>query len=182
MNHFLDIGANQGQTFTDFLCKDSRYDGWTVWCFEPSPRHLPELMKTAEQFRHRYQIRICPFGVWSEDGLCVLHQKDDPRGDSFFWELSTDHEVNNLDTGYQVMVPVRDITWILSQVFGGELVVKLDCEGSEYPILERLLHWPEIQFITELYVEFHNIGESHPSAQELIDAYASVLPIKPWTL
>ena len=37
-HHFFDIGANIGQTFDDFLTKTTAFDGWDVWCFEPSPR------------------------------------------------------------------------------------------------------------------------------------------------
>lgn len=183
MNHFLDIGANTGQTFDEFLSKDPKYDGWTVWCFEPSPRHLPELMKTAERYRDRYHINICPFGVWSNDGYGLFRQKDDPRGDSFFPELATDHVVNNLDTGYQMIVPQSGIGAILRNYPDDDIVVvKLDCEGAEYPILEALLKSPELRKVNELYVEFHNVGQPEGTAQGLIDAFANLCPIKPWTL
>lgn len=176
--NFFDIGANIGQTFEDFLTKTTKYDGWTIWCFEPSPRHLPQLMENVKQFRDRYKIIICPFGVGAESEFKTFYQKDDPRGDSFHHYLASDHETVNLDLGYELMCPVIGIADLLAMV--DQVEIKIDAEGAEYEILGKMLNC-NLRNVHALYVEFHDVGQPKELAQELIDAFQNTLPIQPWT-
>lgn len=177
--NFFDIGANRGQTFEDFLTKTTKYDGWTIWCFEPSPRHLPQLMENVKQYRDRYKIIICPFGVGAESQFKTFYQKDDPRGDSFHRYLASDHETVNLDLGYELMCPVVGIWEVLE--LADPVEIKIDAEGSEYQILPMLRRSPLLSRVTALYVEFHDVGQPKELAQELIDAFQDTVPIQPWT-
>jgi FkbM family methyltransferase len=81
--HFFDVGANNGQTFQDYLAPGSHYDGWKVWCFEPSPRHWEQLIKTVNEYKTRFQIVLCPFGLSDTTDMAPFYEKGDPRGDSF---------------------------------------------------------------------------------------------------
>ena len=177
MNHFFDIGANVGQTFTDYLTKTDKYDGWTIWCFEPSPRHLPPLMSEVKKWSDRYKIIVCPFGVWSHTDILSFYQKDDPRGDSFESYLASDHVTNNIEGEYQLLCPVMGINELLKSV--DEVEVKLDCEGAEYPVLEALIGSPYLSKIKALYVEFHTIGTAHREPSDIIASFP--IPIIPWT-
>ena len=47
------------------------------------------------------------------------------------------------------------------------IVLKLDIEGAEYPIIDKMFDTGHIHWIDELYVEFHNVW--HVSRQEYID-------------
>ncbi len=175
MNHFFDVGANIGQTFWDFLNPRPEFDGWEIWCFEPSPRHLGELMHTAKNQAGRYSIHVCPFGLSGSTCVHKFYMKDDPRGDSFEEDLSSDHQTQNVDTEYSVYVStVNAGPFILDHTgFDDEIVLKLDCEGSEYNILAALLYEPNaIKRLRQIFVEWHRIGSkpSH-STQELRDAY-----------
>src|SRR5882757_10487405 len=107
MNHFFDVGANCGQTFDDFLCPTTEFDGWHIWCFEPSPRHLPALMEKCSSVADRFKISICPFGLWDYNGIRKLWEKDDPRGDSFGEHLNS---TANLQRGWEMLVPVASIS------------------------------------------------------------------------
>lgn len=178
MIQFLDCGANVGQTFTDFLCHNKRYDGCSVWCFEPSPRHVPELMQTANQFRMRYDIRICPFGITGETGVQEFYEKDDPRGDSFESHLASDHLTVNLNNGYRIMAPTISIWRIFGMINEEDRIsIKLDVEGSEYGILESMKTM-DLSQVDELFVEWHTIGSSHREPREIIDSFP--IPILPW--
>lgn len=178
---FLDIGANVGQTFDDFLSKDPKYDGWDVWCFEPSPRHLSGLMETSSRYRDRYKIHICPFGVSDENGLCLLYQKTDPRGDSFHYELEARQGVKNIEPGYSIVVPSKGIMEVLDMCYGDETVIKLDCEGSEYQILETMKdHNIGLFGVSDVYVEFHEIGEAHRAPEEICQDLSRQVSVKQW--
>jgi FkbM family methyltransferase len=160
MNHFFDIGANAGQTFDNFLVKTEEYDGWTVWCFEPSPRHFTSLLETVRRYRTRYQIIICPFAVTEQSGFFTLYEKVDSQGDS----LIEDFIVENATSGYTLSVLGASLSALLLHHIADsdKVVLKLDCEGAEYGILENLLAYPEVlPKISRLLVEWHAKAGEH---------------------
>jgi FkbM family methyltransferase len=182
MNYFLDIGANVGQTFDQFLSKDSRFDGWKVGCFEPSPRHLQALIEKAKEYKHRYEITVSTFGVGGVSSPLEIYEKDDPMGDSFFPVLISDHETINRDNGIHIVPFKASISDLLSGASEDDYVVlKIDAEGSEYEILEELLR-TKPKCVKEIFVEFHTIGEIHRAPEEIAHDFESYVPLKPWLL
>lgn len=162
--HFLDIGANIGQTFTDYLRQNRQFDGCEVWCFEPSPRHVPALMQTAQMWQHSYKIHICPFGLRGHNEITRFYMKDDPRGDSFAVNLASDHKTENLQTGYILEGYAHGLVEFLVDKTqpGDKVVIKIDAEGSEYSILTELACQlqgdPEmLARIDRIMVEWHTI-------------------------
>ena len=159
MKHFFDIGANVGQTFADFLNPSTEFDEWAIWCFEPSPRHLPALMAEAQKQSARYkEIHVCPFGMRGKSEVARFYQKDDPRGDSFEFFMASCHEPKNEDFGYKLEVPAFGIVEFITGMTKPEdkILLKLDAEGSEYSILTALLESDEAcARISEILVEWH---------------------------
>lgn len=160
VKHFFDVGANIGQTFKDYLNPSTEFDGWDVWCFEPSPRHLPELMAECKrQSAHgRYKIHVCPFGLAFDSASSVFYQKDDPRGDSFAIDLESDHKPLNEDHGYSLHCATLSVAEFILQNTMPEdkILLKVDAEGSEYALLTDLLSSPiSCSRISEILVEWH---------------------------
>ena len=186
MKHFLDVGANIGQTFDDFLMKDPAWDGATIWCFEPSPRHVPPLMAKALTLCERYKIHICPFGLAECTTMATFYQKDDARGDSFAQFLYADHETQNLETGYQLDLLVLSVTDFLNAKTKpeDEVTIKLDCEGSEYGILSDLFINGKALAprIKKIYLELHTTEYNHPkNAQALcVGLQRMGIPTEQW--
>ena len=184
--HFFDVGANTGQTFDAFLAKDRQYDGWRVWCFEPSPRHLPELMTKAQQYGSLYDIQLCPFGLRGEAGILPLHQKSDTRGDSFEPYLGVGAEVPNLYVNYTLHVPAAKVDdFILANTNAGDkITLKLDCEGSEYGILQALAcRHRALERVERIFVEWHSISPENPGKlmNHLMQAYELLgHPLEDW--
>jgi FkbM family methyltransferase len=160
MKHFFDVGANIGQTFDDYLLKHPAWLGGEIWCFEPSPRHLPALMAKAASMADQFRVHVCPFGLRGDSGVRSFFQKDDPRGDSFESYLASDHLTQNMETGYTlhgVSIGIDVAVCGLTKP-GDEVTLKLDCEGSEYSILTALLNQPAtLERISAILVEFHTI-------------------------
>jgi FkbM family methyltransferase len=184
--HFFDVGANVGQTFDDYLCKSGEWDGSHVWCFEPSPRHVPALMTKAQEMAGRFVVHVCPFGLRGGSGIRPFYMKDDPRGDSFESYLASDHLTQNLSPGYTlhgISVGVGDAVRLLTKP-GDRVVLKLDCEGSEYSILTALLDdGAALERIDGILVEFHTIqtGEAVFDAAKLRERYAQLgKPLEQW--
>lgn len=189
MNHFIDVGANVGQTFDEYLSRDPAYDGWTVWCLEPSPRHWPGLCATAERYRERYNIHLCNFGLHAATGSGVFYQKDDPRGDSFYAHLESDHLTANLAAGHTMHIATTGIVDFLQHYIpaGDAATLKLDCEGSEYAILTALACAPTavLERVRRILVEWHTIRTPenllHPA--ELVARFADLgCPLESWVL
>jgi FkbM family methyltransferase len=179
MNHFFDIGANVGQTFDDYLIKTPDYDGWTIWCFEPSPRHLSQLRCKCEGMAvsGRWKIKLCPFGVSDVSGTFKLYEKEDPRGDSVFPQHTVNgRNITDAEYKVEVMATCIGIVTLLYDINpGDEIVIKIDAEGSEYPIVKRIIHAlrdfsEPIPKITRMLIEWHGVpdgGDSRLLSQDL---------------
>lgn len=140
------------------------------------------------EYAKRYNLHLCPFGLRGKIGIKHFHPKDDPRGDSFEAYLATDHETKNENTGYSLHVPAYDAgEFILKNTSKGDVVVlKLDCEGSEYDLLSSLLGNPEaLSRISEILVEWHSINPDAPlySENTLKAAFTAIeMPLGRWML
>jgi len=44
--------------------------------------------------------------------------------------------------------------------------VKLDIEGAEYPVLEKMIEDGTIEYVDQLYVEFHNVKVDVPEERD----------------
>ncbi len=157
MNYFFDVGANIGQTFYWYLANERQYDGWNVFCFEPSPRNLLPLTNVVRQYDSRYNIVVCPFGLSGETGVSEFYLKTDPAGDSYVKEWVTNESGNML-----ILSPTISASWFIENYTKEEdkIVLKLDCEGSEYGILENLIDYPELfSRISNIMVEWHGEEE-----------------------
>jgi FkbM family methyltransferase len=162
--YFYDIGANQGQTFDWYLNKRPELAGCHVVCFEPSPRHIPSLLKKMSDpsIRKRYaSLTVVVAAIGDVQGLARLYVKTTPLSDSLYAE-HTNAQVKNADMPAVLMVPVIRLSkYVLENTVWreeDELFIKIDAEGSEFAILEDLLasipH--RLQQIKLLLVEWHH--------------------------
>lgn len=163
MKHFFDCGSNIGQTFDWFAMQPRDYSDHVIWCFEPSPRHFAKLIERAKQESSRYQINLCPFGLSDKSGVILFHEKDDPKGDSFYPYLETDHKTRNIENGYNVFAASKSLpeTIIGLTQPKDEIVLDIDCEGCEYGLLQSLLlRMDAMERVRRIIVEFHKISET----------------------
>jgi FkbM family methyltransferase len=184
-SHFFDVGANVGQTFDQFLCKTHVYDGWTVWCFEPSPRHHAALLTKSQQMRDRFVVKVCPFGLSDRSAVVRFFEKDDVLGDSFEENLRGMRQTSNLANGYEIMAPVFSASDFIHHMTNANDVIhmKLDAEGAEYSILSDLSQSNLRDRIKKLWVEFHNCTSDSKYGSRLdleVKFQALGLPIEEW--
>jgi FkbM family methyltransferase len=154
--HFFDIGANDGNTFDYFLLNHPEYFGYNVWCFEPSPKHFIYLLKKARDVSKKFNVIVCPFGVSGNAGILKLNEMiNNNESDSFFSDIGG---VPDPSPKYQVAAATFPISFLLNKFTkeDDEVVIKLDCEGSEYDIYEELLNHPDLlKRIKIIYNEWH---------------------------
>lgn len=193
MMHFFDIGANVATTFDRYLMKSDRYDGWHIWCFEPSPRSISELRQRCSEIvadnSHRYKITICPFALGAKTKWCQLFEKGTSEGDSLFETtfVGDVQVMNEPDTELDIIcAQINVVDFMLFSIPEGEKVVlKIDCEGCEYEIFGELFASKSAQSrIERVMVEFHGLGQYETDLRLRLYKEFQILniPIQEWKL
>jgi FkbM family methyltransferase len=182
---FIDCGVREGDAIAAFLGDQTVGGGAYARCLRPrldaaefefvgfeSPdyRHLDATLKRFSEFKFSLIEKL----VWIHDGAVEF----DSDGESDDCRLL---QVSCLDGGVPWRhpnelavvqeLPCIDLAKWLLENFGAEdyVVLKLDIEGAEYEVLDRLIETGAISRIRELYVEFHWWGRT--SLRERIESY-----------
>jgi FkbM family methyltransferase len=191
MNHFFDIGANTGQTFDWYLLKTNEYDGWHVWCFEPSMQNISALRKRCLEIisdnTHKFKITLCPFGLSNQTFFPSIHETVDTLGDSipettFVGEIEVEKTVSELDVRCAVCSAADFI--LHNTEAKDDIVLKLDCEGSEFEILESLLNDSSsiLARVKKILIEYHDPPRAERRDKILARLAQAKIPVLPWTL
>lgn len=167
---FIDCGANTCTVLRQFI---SKLPDFEFFAFEAQPELAAEGKRVI---RDLPEVRIQHFtkAVWVRDEVLsfYLATKWGPnyRGGS---TLMTGQGNNRSAIDYQSPVQVEgfDFSRWLAENFGPEdyVIVKMDIEGAEYKVLEKVIADGNLALIDELIVEFHhhlneNISRAHHDA------------------
>jgi FkbM family methyltransferase len=154
---YVDLGGKDGDTVNSFLSGNgpaahvlAGAKEIEVYAFEPV-----DYREKWEEVKRRYpNVKIEFFnvavGVESKTAKLSIHANPDAHTvvpDNWnFSETST------------IEVPQIDIVeWLFDNVLWSDtIVLKIDIEGSEYEILEKLIEANYLRDVDELYVEFHS--------------------------
>lgn len=174
MKFFLDCGAHDGSSVRRFRSLYPDWPRWQVHCWEPNPVHGHKILELDGVILHEQ-------AVWIEDGRApfYLHKGGKSKAGSL---ISTKPD---LDLECPVMVPCVDFSgWLKVYAPLAEyIVLKMDIEGAEYLVLPKMIADGSIDYVDELYVEFH--GEKtgiSPEEHESLTAelWSIGLGPKPW--
>ena len=148
MKTFIDLGVFTGDTVSIVLEKYPDLD--QIHAFEPDPQNYAEL-----QAKHGGGKRVSIYNAaaTAEVGEANLYQGVEygKLGGSLLESKS------NIDTSSSTTVQCMDFSEFLREHFSPEdhVILKIDIEGGEYELLEKLLENGAISLVTELYVEWH---------------------------
>lgn len=164
---FIDCGGNNGCSVRKFL-KD--HSGFEIFSFEPDPCYVDCYDDLPSQ--------LIPKAVWVEDGTVDLFlDKKYHVGSSVFSAKS------NVDSIDPINVPCVDLSrWIMERFSPEDYVVlKLDIEGAEYQVLDRMLCDGAIDLVDELFIQFHFVrhplGMTQADHDSLIErVYSKIVP------
>lgn len=153
---FIDCGAYTGNSVKKFL---SAFEGFEIFSFEPNPflhHHHQDLPNT-----------LIGKAVWVEDGFIDFYlDQGDYDGSSVF-----EHKLNIVDKK-KISVPTIDFSQWLKNNFNRKdlIILKMDIEGAEYEVLNKMISDGTIEYIDELLVEFHwnKIGLEKQKHDDLI--------------
>jgi len=137
----LDIGAFIGDTSIYFAINGAK----KVLAYEPSPNNFRCLSKNVELNNMKNKIVPQNMGIGGREGEYILYENEIVGGIS--------SSINVTEHSKPVKIKVVDISKLLENVD----IVKIDCEGCEYEVLERMIEtnaFPREGIIGE----FHSVG------------------------
>lgn len=146
----LDLGANVGT----FSCRMAK-TGADVISFEPDPgafaalqeatRDLPNVTTIPKAVGHQNDtLMLCRTAKWSHD---------DPSGHT--QGSSIVHRAKGMIPQNAIEVEVVDLIAFLEELGRDVRIVKMDIEGAEWEVLNRLIDHPVLARIECMFVETH---------------------------
>lgn len=137
---FLDVGGHNGETLREVVKPRWRFD--RIWSFEPASRCLAALRAHVDE-----RVEVVHGGWWTADATMDLH---DPG------EIGASVAPAKSVTDATERCPFIDAArWMSAHIEQDDIVwMKLNCEGSECDVLDRLLDAGELTKVTHLLVHF----------------------------
>jgi len=167
---FLDGGGYDGCSIRRFLKDFDRKGRFEMVTFEPNDIFA----KCYSDFRRH---RLIQAAVHNRDGFQNFFlDREDGDGSTLFRNKRTRDTggFGTLDIANPVKVRTIDLSrWVREHTNNFNYVIlKLDVEGAEYDILEKMIRDRTIRRINHLFVEWHwnRIGISREQHEELIRA------------
>lgn len=150
---FLDVGGHTGESVVAAL--DRRWGFDRIWTFEPTRRCVEVLESIADD-----RVTVVPAGWWSTDADMVIHDPGTIRA-------SVDARASQL--GEEEVCSFLDAArWMSENIDDSDVVwLKMNIEGAEIEVLDRLLTSGEIRKVSYLVVHFdvEKFGETDQAAR-----------------
>ena len=159
----IDLGANVGE-FTALMAKHAA----RVYAFEPDPWTAKRL---RENLAGLDNIEVIEAAAGISEGSIQIYRHPDFESDpeNLSQSSSTLSDKANVDTSKPIEVPQIDFIRFVRELPSRIAVLKIDIEGAEVDILERLFDEPEtLRRIDFIFVEVHD--DKIPSLTTRTDA------------
>ena len=143
-SYVIDGGGYQGEWTSGMI---TRY-GCKSQVFEPVPA-FAESCKTC--FKHNSLVQIHQVALGCADRKIALN----------FFENGTSEFRFNASPDQQIDADVVDIARIFDYIAGRVACLKLNIEGGEYDVLERMLQTHNVDLCDSLLIQFHRQPEGY---------------------
>lgn len=166
MKTFIDCGSHFGQGLINIASQyNMNANEWDVYTFEANPTAYSELLNRSSYALEYLKVKHHNKAVYTYDGEIevLLETPDDGYSTGCSTSVVQDEnwkpwEVINKKEHYEKKCKVEcvDLSNFIKQFKNTELLVlKLDVEGAEYDILEKMIKDETIDMVNHLFVEFH---------------------------
>jgi FkbM family methyltransferase len=169
-NFFIDCGTHFGEGLDFFINHLKIDESWEVHSFEANP-------KTFESFpeRSKYKnlkIEFHNLAVSDEDGH-VIFNRETPKGfseeimmggGSSFMSLDEWNPWGTFKESYtdSIKVASLDFDKFVSSLDSSNIFCKMDIEGAEFQVLEKMILSGSIEKIKKIWIEFHDNFFTNP--------------------
>lgn len=162
-NVLIDCGTHYGEGLAELSRRYKVDSTWRVLCFEANPHiQVEDKLKIFD-----FPIHLYKGAIWNKNETLTFYPQHSSDGinhdiQGFGSALA---KVNSTEPGLahstSTIVKAYDIAEILRKNAGNHTVIKLDIEGAEKEVIERMIDTETIYLVDKLYVEWHSwIGEN----------------------
>lgn len=164
--YFFDCGTHMFQGFQEFVKNHNIDSSWNCYCFEANPITYEESKKVYEDLKSNYTIthlnnaisnqsgnvsikcsKVKSWGHQVEIGTFADQASNILENPQEWWNGEyEEHEVKSIDFSSLLKETVTKEDYVL---------IKMDIEGSEFSVLDKMIEDNSIELIDEIYVEFH---------------------------
>ena len=163
----VDIGMNVGIAALFY----AGVKGWEVLAFEPFAPTYAVARRNLERSGLNGRIHTRPVGVAAESGAVEIAFDPEFRAtNGLFGNLAPDRPGDETKTRIELVGAVEAFDEAFALAGDRPILAKIDCEGAEYEILERLSVSGHLDRIPAIVVEYHLIRPDH-SAARLIELF-----------
>lgn len=178
---FIDCGGHNGSSVRKFRRQFDPTCRFEIFTFEPNPAF-------ARDYANFQRHHLLPYAVWTDDTeMDFFLDREDGDGSTLIREKTTreDGGIGQLDKEIPLKVRAIDLSsWIKRNFRNGDhLVLKLDIEGAEYKVLEKLIQDETIKLVDQLFIEWHwsKIGLAEAAHRDLASRLATLgIPVTEW--
>lgn len=159
----IDCGANVGEV-SEVLANSGAF----VYCFEPDSSAFNSLKK---RFVNRNNIKLFKKGVYTENKQVKLYKSELSDYDNEFFSQSSSicGSKVNVETSKYEEIEVIDVCEFIESLNRRIYLLKMDIEGAEFDILEKLINKQLYNKIDYVLVETHDdsVPEIRDKAQQV---------------
>jgi FkbM family methyltransferase len=151
---FLDCGTHMGEGLNNFIKLYSMDENWKIYSFEPNTflwkEHSDQnIYDNIHYINKAIYINNDPitFNIaYPNTDASSIYKKH--IGDSYHGSIE---------------VECLDLSKFILDNFSKEdfIVIKMDIEGAEYAVLRKMIKDKSMNYINDLYVEFHSHKDEH---------------------
>jgi FkbM family methyltransferase len=146
----IDCGANVGNVTLQMSNK-----GAEVYAFEPNPHAFKIL---SERFNNNKKVHCINKGVWDRNGKMKLFFHENSSEDEIKWSTGSSilEFKKNISTEKFIEIEVIDLIQFIRKLDKKISILKIDVEGAECEILERIIEERVYENIEKIFVETHD--------------------------
>lgn len=169
-NIYIDLGAGDGDTILQFrnwrgllnIHYPDSYKDWIAYGFEPNPA-----MERKWKRHIKEDTIIKKEAAWTTDGVITLSIGQP------YYKSSVMKEKKDYQEGKKMVVPCFDFSKWIEQFRGDTVILKMDIEGAELPILTKMMEDGTDTIPTVTFVEWHDgkMPTYHSNKHVILDKY-----------
>jgi len=147
MRIFVDLGAHYGNTIEIALKKYKQLD--RVYAFEPLAENFRKLVKKFRKQKNIILINAAADTVSGEKKLYYGKEWGD-LGGSLVEGKTTCYRDK-----FEMVKSIDFSNYAIKNFKKNKIILKIDIEGKEYEVLDKMMRDGSIKYINEIYVEWH---------------------------
>lgn len=177
---FVDLGAYNGDSIEYFMKLKNlpvSPKDFDIYAFEPNPEYCKKVEALKDKYTNIKEVNnTC---AWVKEGkeTFALDITDNPMGSTL---MSSKTELWN--NSPHIEVDTFDFTDWIKQFKSDYIIVKMDIEGAEFVILQKMVDMGIDIYMDELWVEMHPNKVEDYTITNAIDLKNSLrCDVKDWT-